>query len=124
MLIRRKLYLCNSSEVQIALKARDTLEKKGIGTRVISLPSWELFEEQEEKYKKRILPKGTVRIAIEAGVKLGWEKWLYKNGGSQIKTSFVGMSSFGTSAPEKDIFDHFQINVQEICQRVESLIEL
>ena len=59
---------------------------------------------------------------MEAGVKLGWEKWLYTNGGSQNKTSFVGMNSFGTSAPEKDIFDHFQINVDEICRRAELLI--
>ena len=119
---KKVILMATGSEVQIALKAGEILEKKGIGTRVISLPSWELFEEQDEKYKKKILPKGTVRIAIEAGVQLGWEKWLYKNSGSQSKTSFVGMSGFGTSAPEKDIFDHFKINVDEICQRAESLI--
>jgi transketolase len=119
---KKVILMATGSEVQIALKAGEILEKKGIGTRVISLPSWELFEEQDEKYKKKILPKGTVRIAIEAGVQLGWDKWLYKNSGNQSKTSFVGMSGFGTSAPEKDIFDHFKINVDEICQRAESLI--
>ena len=119
---KKVILMATGSEVQIALKAGEILEKKGIGTRVISLPSWELFEEQDEKYKKKILPKGTIRIAIEAGVQLGWDKWLYKNCGNQSKTSFVGMSSFGTSAPEKDIFDHFKINVDEICQRAESLI--
>ena len=119
---KKVILMATGSEVQIALKAGEILEKKGIGTRVISLPSWELFEEQDEKYKKKILPKGTIRIAIEAGVQLGWEKWLYKNSGNQSKTSFVGMSGFGTSAPEKDIFDHFKINVDEICQRAESLI--
>ena len=119
---KKVILMATGSEVQIALKAGEILEKKGIGTRVISLPSWELFEEQDEKYKKKILPKGTIRIAIEAGVQLGWDKWLYKNSGNQSKTSFVGMSGFGTSAPEKDIFDHFKINVDEICQRAEALI--
>ena len=119
---KKVILMATGSEVQIALKAGEILEKKGIGTRVISLPSWELFEEQDEKYKKKILPKGTIRIAIEAGVQLGWDKWLYKNSGNQSKTSFVGMSGFGTSAPEKDIFDHFKINVDEICKRAESLI--
>ena len=119
---KKVILMATGSEVQIALKAGEILEKKGIGTRVISLPSWELFEEQDEKYKKKILPKGTIRIAIEAGVQLGWDKWLYKNSGNQSKTSFVGMSGFGTSAPEKDIFDHFKINVDEICQRAESLM--
>ncbi len=118
---KKVVIMATGSEVQIALKAGEVLEKKGIGTRVISLPSWELFEQQDEKYKKKILPKGTVRIAIEAGIKLGWEKWLYNNCGSNSKTSFVGMSGFGTSAPEKDIFDHFKINVEEVCQRAESL---
>ena len=119
---KKVILMATGSEVQIALKAGEILEKKGIGTRVVSLPSWELFEQQDEKYKKKILPKGTIRIAIEAGVRLGWDKWLYKNSGNQSKTSFVGMSGFGTSAPEKDIFDHFKINVDEICQRAEALI--
>ena len=119
---KKVILMATGSEVQIALKAGEILEKKGIGTRVISLPSWELFEEQDEKYKKKILPKGTIRIAIEAGVQLGWDKWLYKNSGNQSKTSFVGMSGFGTSAPEKDIFDHFKINVDEVCQQAELLI--
>ena len=89
---------------------------------MISLPSWELFKEQDEKYKKKLLPRGTVRIAIEAGVKLGWEQWLYENGGNQTRTSFIGMKSFGASAPAKDIFDHFQINVDEICRQAQILI--
>ena len=114
--------MATGSEVQIALKASEVLEDKGIGTRVISFPSWELFEEQDNKYKKKLLPRGTVRIAIEAGVRLGWEKWLYENGGNQTKSAFVGMSGFGASAPVEDIFNHFQINIDEICRQAESLI--
>ena len=82
----------------------------------------ELFQEQDEKYKKKLLPKGTVRIAIEAGVKLGWEQWLYENCGNKIRTSFIGMKSFGASAPAKDVFEHFQINVDEICRQAQILI--
>ena len=119
---KKVILMATGSEVQIALKASEVLEDKGIGTRVISFPSWELFEEQDDKYKKKILPRGTVRIAIEAGVRLGWEKWLYENGGNQTKASFVGMSSFGASAPVEDIFNHFQINIDEICRQAESLI--
>ena len=119
---KKVVLLATGSEVQIALKAREALENQGIGTRVISLPSWELFKEQDEKYKKKLLPRGTVRIAIEAGVKLGWEQWLYENGGNQTRTSFIGMKSFGASAPAKDIFDHFQINVDEICRQAQILI--
>jgi transketolase len=119
---KKVILMATGSEVQIALKASEVLEDKGIGTRVISFPSWELFEEQDNKYKKKLLPRGTVRIAIEAGVRLGWEKWLYENGGNQTKSSFVGMSSFGASAPVEDIFNHFQINIDEICRQAESLI--
>ena len=114
--------MATGSEVQIALKASEVLENNGIGTRVISFPSWELFEDEDNKYRKKLLPRGTVRIAIEAGVKLGWEKWLYENGGSQTKTSFIGMKGFGASAPAKDLFDHFQINVDEICRQAKLLI--
>ena len=115
--------MATGSEVQIALKASEVLENKGIGTRVVSFPSWELFQEQEDKYRKKILPRGTVRIAVEAGVNLGWEKWLYENGGSQTKISFVGMIGFGASAPVEEIFDYFKINVDEICQQAESMIK-
>jgi len=120
---KKVILMATGSEVQIALKAREALENKGIGTRVVSFPSWELFQEQDDRYRKKILPRGTVRIAIEAGVKLGWEKWLYENSSNQTKTSFVGMSGFGVSAPVEDIFDHFNINVDEICLQAESLIK-
>ena len=119
---KKVILIATGSEVQIALKAGEVLENNGIGTRVISMPSWELFEEQDYKYKKKLLPRGTVRIAIEAGVKLGWEKWLYENGGSQTRASFIGMKGFGASAPAKDLFDHFQINVDEVCRQAKMLI--
>ena len=120
---KKVILMATGSAVQIALKASEALENKGIGTRVVSFPSWELFQEQDDRYRKKILPRGTVRIAIEAGVKLGWEKWLYENSTNQTKASFVGMSGFGVSAPVEDIFDHFKINANEICLQAESLIK-
>ncbi len=119
---KKVILMATGSEVHIALNAREELEKRGIGTRVLSIPSWELLEQQDSRYKKKLFPTGTIRIAIEAGVKLGWEKWLFENGGRSQNTSFIGMSSFGASGPVKDIFDHFKINVDEICRQVDSLI--
>ena len=67
---RRAILIATGSEVQIAQEARELLENEGIGTRVVSMPCWELFEQQSEKYKKRVLPAGPVRVAIEAGSSL------------------------------------------------------
>ena len=120
---KKVILMATGSEVKIALKASEILENKGIGTRVVSFPSWELFQEQDDQYRKKILPRGTVRIAIEAGVKLGWEKWLFENAGNRTKTSFIGMNGFGASAPVEDIFDHFNINAAEICQQAISLVK-
>ena len=120
---KKVILMATGSEVKIALKASEILENKGIGTRVVSFPSWELFQEQDDRYRKKILPRGTVRIAIEAGVKLGWEKWLFENAGNQTKTSFIGMNGFGASAPVEDIFDHFNINAAEICQQAISMVK-
>jgi transketolase len=90
------------SEVELALAARDTLQGDGIGTRVISVPSWELAGEEWSK------DDGTVRIAVEAGVGQGWERFTGGNGG------FVGMSTFGASAPAKDLFKHFGITADAV----------
>ena len=119
---KKVILMATGSEVHIALNAREELEKRGIGTRVLSIPSWELLEQQGSRYKKKLFPTGTIRIAIEAGVKLGWEKWLFENGGRSQNTSFIGMSSFGASGPVNHIFDHFKINVNEICRQVDLLI--
>jgi transketolase len=90
------------SEIEIALNARDTLQGEGVGTRVISVPSWELAGDEWTK------DDGTVRIAVEAGVGQGWERFTGANGG------FVGMSSFGASAPAKELFEHFGITAEAV----------
>ena len=86
------------------------------------MPCWELFEKQDEKYKKKLLPSGTIRVGIEAGVETGWHKWLSGERGKSSKACFIGMSGFGASGPVEKIFDHFRINSEEICKQVEKLI--
>jgi transketolase len=88
------------------LAARDTLQAQGIGTRVVSLPSWELFEEQSDTYKKSVIDPRTVRIAIEAAGPMGWERYTGENG------AFIGMRSFGASAPFKELYKHFGITAE------------
>ena len=120
--IRRVILLASGSEIIIALTAQEKLEAKGIGTRVVSMPCWELFEEQELSYKKRVLPTGPVRVAIEAGVQQGWEKWLFGERGNQNKAAFIGMSSFGASGPAKDLYEHFQITPENILKKVTEML--
>jgi transketolase len=102
--------LATGSEVEIAMAARELLKARGIGARVVSMPSWELFEEQPATYRDAILGPGTVRIAIEAASGFGWSRYLGPSG------RFVGMHSFGASAPAKDLYKHFGITAEAAAQ--------
>ena len=117
------ILLASGSEVSIAIEAQKVLEKSGLGTRVVSMPSWELFKQQESSYKKKVLSKGPIRVAIEAGVEQGWERWLLGEGGSEKKSCFIGMKSFGASGPAKDLYQHFNITVENIVSKVEHIIK-
>jgi len=108
--------MASGSEVSLAMEARAILEAEGIGVRVVSMPCWELFEAQDESYRKRILPGGPVRVAIEAGVRLGWDKW------REAKAGFVGMDSFGASAPANELFEMFGITAEATAQKVRDLL--
>ncbi len=88
---RRVTLLATGSEVALAVEARRRLEAEGIPTAVVSMPSWELFERQDAAYRREILGPGTVRVGIEAAVRLGWDRYLGEEGG------FVGMTGFGAS---------------------------
>ena len=96
-------FLATGSEVEIAVKARELLAQKGVAARVVSLPSWELFEEQPATYRDAVLGPDTVKVAIEAASPFGWTRYLGPNG------KFVGMHGFGASAPAKDLYKHFRI---------------
>jgi transketolase len=121
---RQVILIATGSEVSLAIEARKVLQEKGIGTRVISMPCMELFAEQEESYRKRVLPGGsTVRIGIEAGVRQGWDRWLLGERGREAKSDFIGMNSFGASAPAEILFEHFGITAKAVVERVESLLE-
>ncbi|MDP9195259.1 MAG: transketolase [Pseudomonadota bacterium] len=107
---RQVTIMATGSEVEIAVQARDQLQAKGIGTAVVSMPSWELFEKQDAAYRAKVLGKGMKRIAIEAGVRQGWDRWLGENG------VFIGMHSFGESAPYKDLYKHFGLTAEAVVK--------
>ena len=101
--------LATGSEVQIALKARETLQDDGIPARVVSMPCWELFDEQDASYREAVLGPGTVSIAVEAAIGQGWEKYTGAGGG------FIGMTGFGASAPAPDLYPHFGITADAVA---------
>lgn len=100
--------LATGSEVAIAVAARERLQAQGVPTAVVSMPCWELFEREDETYRKAVLAPGTVRIGIEAAVRFGWDRYLGENGG------FVGMSQFGASGPADVLFRHFGITAEAV----------
>jgi transketolase len=120
---RQAILMATGSEVSVALAARDLLQAEGIGTRVVSMPCWELFEEQDDAYRKRVLPAGPVRVAIEAGIRFGWDRWLFGEGGKRDKAGFVGMHGFGASAPAERLFEEFGITAKDTADKVKSLIK-
>ena len=106
----------SGSEVEIAFEASNKLEDKNINVRVISFPSMELFENQDENYKKEIIGEKPL-FAVEAGVINGWEKYInHKN--------FIGMSSFGESGPYKDVYKYFGITSDKICEKIQLQLNL
>ena len=118
---RRAILLATGSEVEIAMAARDALQAEGIGTRVVSMPSWELFAAQDERYRRRVLPAGPVRVAVEAASRFGWDRWLCGERGREAKAGFVGMQGFGASAPAPALYDSFGITAAAVADRVRAL---
>jgi transketolase len=111
------LLLATGSEVSIALCAAEGLAKENIKANVISMPCWELFEKQSQQYKDSVLPPGVkARVGVEASVELGWNKWLGDKG------IFIGMSSFGASAPQKICFEKFGITIEKTIEAAKESI--
>ncbi len=119
---RKVILLATGSEVEIALAAKAKLEAQGIGTRVVSMPCWELFEAQDEKYRRRILPPGPVRVAVEAASRQGWDRWLSGERGAAKKSAFVGMESFGASAPIDELYEQFGITADKVAEAAKALL--
>ncbi len=105
---RKVTLMATGSEVHLATQAREALEAEGIGTAVVSMPSWELFDKQDAAYRRSVLGEGTVRVAVEAAVRHGWDKYIGPDGG------FVGMKGFGASAPAGDLYKHFGITAEAV----------
>ena len=120
---RQVILMATGSEVSLAMAARDLLQAEGIGTRVVSMPCWELFEEQDEAYRKRVLPGGPVRVAIEAGIRFGWDRWLFGERGRREKSGFIGMHDFGASAPAERLYEEFGITAEATAAKAKSLIK-
>jgi transketolase len=109
---RQVTLLASGSEVSLALEAQGLLAAEGIPAAVVSLPCWELFAEQSQHYRDEVLGPGTLRVAVEAGVPFGWDRWIGPGG------TVVGMTGFGASAPAKDLYRHFKITPQAIVTAV------
>ncbi|MDX1401659.1 MAG: transketolase C-terminal domain-containing protein, partial [Kiloniellales bacterium] len=109
---RKVTLLASGSEVEIALEAQKRLESDGIATAVVSMPCWTLFDRQPQEYRDEVLGPGTLRIAIEAASSFGWERWIEPGG------AFVGMRSFGASAPFTDLYKNFGITAEAVVDAV------
>jgi transketolase len=108
------ILIASGSEVSLIMEAARRLHEEGHGVRVVSFPSWELFEKQDDAYKESVLPKNiTARLAVEAGATLGWERYA---------KSVIGLDHYGASAPYKVIFEKFGFTVENVVARAKELI--
>jgi len=108
--------IATGSEVGIAMAAQASLAGDGIFVRVVSMPCMELFEAQEPAYRAEVLGGDLPKVAVEAGVRFGWDRWIGADGG------FVGMAGFGASAPYKDLYHHFGITPEAVVEAVKARI--
>jgi transketolase len=111
------LLLATGSEIHIALEAYRTLAQEGIKARVVSLPCWELFDDQDDDYKESVLPSAvTARVSIEAGVTTGWQKYVGLTGIA------IGVDQFGASAPYKRIYEEYSLTAEAVMRAARRLL--
>jgi transketolase len=109
------ILMASGSEVGLVMSAAEKLHEAGTGVRVVSFPSWELFEMQDDAYRDSVLPKNiTARLAVEAGSSLGWERYAQ---------SVIGIDHYGASAPAKIIFENFGFTVENVIARAKELLK-
>jgi transketolase len=108
--------LSTGSEMEIAFKARDILAAENIAARIVSMPCWELFEQQSATYRESVLGPGP-KVAIEAALRFGWDRYIGAKG------QFVGMHTFGASGPYKDVYKHFAITAESVAEAAKSALK-
>jgi transketolase len=112
------ILIATGSEVAVALEAQGLLADEGISARVVSMPSWELFEAQPEAYRRAVLPPVvTARVAVEAGVSFGWERYV------GLRGEIIGIDRFGASAPYEVLAEEFNFTAVEVADRARSCLE-
>ncbi|MAG55267.1 MAG: hypothetical protein CMJ83_03165 [Planctomycetes bacterium] len=111
------ILMASGSEVQLAVAARDQLASEGISARVVSMPSWELFEAQSEAYRDEVLPPSVKpRVVIEAGIRQGWERWAGDG------AAYVTVDTFGASAPAKTLFEKYGLTADHAAKAARDAI--
>lgn len=111
------ILISTGSEVQLILEAQQELLKESVDARVVSMPSWELFRQQEQEYRDQVLPPEIkARLAVEAASPQGWYEWVGDQG------EVMGITTFGTSAPYKDIYQHYGLTVNNIVSTVKTML--
>jgi transketolase len=111
------ILIATGSEVDLAMQARDLLQRDGHATRVVSMPSWELFAEQDQAYRDEVLPPAvTARVGVEAASPLGWERWVGQHG------DVVGLQRFGASAPYTDVYKHLNFTPEYVAERAREVL--
>lgn len=112
------ILIASGSEVQIIVEAGELLADSGIAVRLVSMPSWELFEAQDDSYRTQVLPESIrARVSIEAANPLGWEKWVGTWGRA------LGIDRFGESAPYQEIYDHLGLTAENVAQAAREVLE-
>ena len=111
------ILMASGTEVDLILDAGNKLAAEGIQVRLVSVPCWEFFAEQPQSYRSEVLPDHlTARVAVEAGVSQGWERWLGSKG------RFIGMDSFGASAPYQQLYQYYGITVERIIEEAKQAL--
>jgi transketolase len=111
------ILIATGTELMLVVQAQEKLAAEGVRARVVSMPCFELFEDQDPAYRESVLPKAvTARVGCEAGIRLGWDRYLGLDG------RFVGMSTFGASAPFNQLYEHFKITTDQIVAHAKDAI--
>jgi transketolase len=112
------ILIASGSEIGIALEAKEALEGEGTAARVVSMPSWHLFAQQDRSYRELVLPPDVrARVAVEAGSTFGWARWVGEDG------TVVGIDHFGASAPAETLYERFGVTTEQVLEAARTSLE-